>query len=1254
MILQAYGNNNDKIPGPFFPRAALSLTAADAYSKNKYMTIKKVIFLLCLGLFLFRVPEGRGARLEESASGLAYSDYRAIPGVTEEEIADIEALRARRGHFVYGMTLGSETFHDENGNIGGYSKLFCDWLSSLFDLNFKPEIYEWGALLNGMGDGSVDFSGELTDTPERREQYFMTEPIAERAVKRMRIAGSESLTSLARARVLRFGFLRGAITHDMVMPLEKRRVKAFLLDDYTTAYQLLAQGRIDAFFDESSAEAAFDAYGDVTTELFFPLTYSQVSLSTRNPELQAVISVVQKALRNGAGQYLARAYNKGYQDYMRHKFLARLNEEELAYLRRHLLSGRVVPLAAEYDNYPASFYNAHEDAWQGIAYDVLDEISSFTGLKFARAHQKRLEWPELLRMLESGEAVMITELLRSEEREGRFLWADSSYQKDYYTLLSKAEYPDININEILYSRVGLIADSAYAEKFRTWFPGHAQSVEYPSTAEALKALENGQVDLVMATRSLLLSLTNFFEQPGFKSNLVFKYPFESTYGFNINERVLASIISKALGMVDTEDISERWTRKLFDYSLKITQAQRPWLVGSLFLGLCVFALIFIIILRGRRDKAGMESIVRERTTQLRAVINNYSGVIWSVDQDKIITTFNGLYLKTIGVTPDFLEGKSLYLARGKNRHLDIIDKIEETMDSAVSQDWVGDIDGRMFHSHTTPIINEEGLVVGVVGSTDDITDSMLLQKKLEDAVVAAEAASRAKSEFLSNMSHEMRTPMNAIIGMTSIGKTASDLDKKDYAFGKIESASAHLLGVINDILDMSKIEAGKFEISTVEFNLEKMLQKVVNVVSFRVDEKKQSLTVHIGKDIPPFLLGDDQRLTQVITNLLSNAVKFTPEGGAIRLDARLDKDDQGQPLLRIEVSDTGIGISEEQQALLFKAFQQAESNTTRKFGGTGLGLVISKRIVELMGGNIWIKSAPGQGSTFTFTVKAEQGSGVQDGVGLLPPGVNWSSLRALAVDDSPEILEHFSDIAEQLGFSCAVAESGAAALKKINEEGPYDLYFVDWKMPGMDGMELASRIKSGSGSGSVVIMISAADWNALSDAAKKSGVDKFLAKPLFPSSIADCINECLGRDNVAEQAEEAALEESFAGHRILLAEDVDINREIVLALLEPSHLEIDCAENGAAALRMFSAAPERYDMIFMDLQMPEMDGYEATRRIRALDDPKARQVPIIAMTANVFREDVEKCLAAGMNDHVGKPLDLEVVLGKLRKYLPAL
>jgi len=1194
-----------------------------------------------------------------------FTSYLDIPGVTEDEIKAIEALREKNPYFVYGMLPTTETFTEENGKISGFTALFCEWLSKLFGIPFKPAIFEWGDLVTGIETKKIDFTGEMTATDERRKTFFMTDAVVERSIKTLRLADSKPLAEIIRSHPLRCCFLEGTTTVNDITSHLRGEYKIILMNNNKAVYQAIKNGEADAYFFEGPLEAAFDMYDDVIIEDFFPVIYSPVSLTTKNPELQPVISIVQKALRSGCIEYLAELYKQGENEHRRHKLFMRLSDEEEAYIQNH----QVVLFAAEYDNYPISFYNKYEKQWQGIAFDILKEIKALTGLTFMITNDQHTEWSELLLSLESGKASMLSELLYSEDRIGLFLWPQSLIMTDNYALISRSNYPNIGISDILRIKVGLIKDTAYASSFRSWFPDHKNTVEYENTNTAFNALERGKVDMVMANLSQLLMLTNYYERTGYKANFVFDITSESTFGFNRNETILCSIVDKALRLIDTKKISGQWMRKTYDYSAKLARSRQPWLISAATLFFCILVLLSILFHRNRRMGKLLKKLVQKRTNELviqsatlTAAFDATPDLVFCKDLNSRFIRCNKTFESYFNIREADIIGKDDVECLGLSAELaeqyrERDSKVVSEGRMTVIEEYMQSADGtkQLFETSKVPMI-QNGQIIGVLAISHNITE----RKEMEEQALSA---SRAKSTFLANMSHEIRTPMNAIIGMTAIGKSASDIERKDYCFAKIEDAARHLLGVINDILDMSKIEANKFELSPVEFNFEKMLQRVVGVVNFRVDEKRQKLTVHIDSAIPQTLIADDQRLAQVITNLLGNAVKFTPEQGSISLNTRFLGEEDGLSTIEISVSDTGIGISPEQQEHLFNSFQQADIDTTRRFGGTGLGLAISKSIVEMMGGTIGIQSEIGKGSVFTFTIQAKKGSRTKHR--LLADGVNRDNLRILAIDDDPDILLYFKKIAQQLGVSCDTAASGEEALKLVEQNGSYNIYFIDWKMPDMDGIKLTKDLKaklSDSGN-SVAIMISAVEWNVIEDKARKAGVDRFISKPLFPSTIADIIDKCLGVEHkVKEKKPDVA--GLFSGRRILLAEDVEINREIVMSLLEPTQLEIDCAENGIEAVRKFSEAPDRYDLIFMDVQMPEMDGYEATRRIRAFEAELRsaektqssagylhKQIPIIAMTANVFQDDIEKCAEAGMNGHVGKPLNFDEVMDKLNDYL---
>jgi signal transduction histidine kinase/DNA-binding response OmpR family regulator len=524
-----------------------------------------------------------------------------------------------------------------------------------------------------------------------------------------------------------------------------------------------------------------------------------------------------------------------------------------------------------------------------------------------------------------------------------------------------------------------------------------------------------------------------------------------------------------------------------------------------------------------------------------------------------------------------------------------------------------------------------------------LIDNSELHRMRTEALISA----RAKSDFLANMSHEIRTPLNAVISMTHIGKTSPDIDRKDYAFGQIGGAADHLLGIINDILDMSKIEANKLELNKAAFNVEEMLRRAANVISFKTSEKHQQFSVNIAEAVPVGIITDDLRLTQIVTNLLSNAVKFTPEGGLIELSADLVEQKGRLCTLGFSVKDTGIGIPRENIERIFHSFEQVESSTARKFGGTGLGLAISKRFVELLGGELTVVSEPGSGSTFSFTIRAERTEDVPRMV--LDPLINPAKLRMLIVSSEEMPLRHSNELLKRLGITSALAHSREEA-EEMLEGKHYDLCVLGGQINGIESIDLAHFIREQGAADHVIMSLYPFEVVNIEAHEVGSVTDGYLTKPLFLSDCITMLNKLFGEVR-EEEKDEPEEEIDFSGVQLLLAEDLEVNKEIVFALLEPLGFKIDWAKNGIETLDKYTSDPGRYQLILMDMQMPEMDGLEATRKIRALSDYRASKVPIIALTANVFKEDVESSLAAGMNDHIGKPLDYDELIKKLAHYL---
>ena len=547
-----------------------------------------------------------------------YSSYKDIPGVTEEEIAAVEALKKEFGSFTYGMTLGTECFMQEDSSIGGFSALFAERLTALFGVEFTVELRDWKSLETELLDGRIHFTGDDIAAPytAQNKTRLQTGTIAERAVKQVSLYSRDSLSALALERPLHYVFLENSSIARLVGPYITVPHQIIRVSDTDQAFYTLSHGEGDVFVDDSTIEEILTPEYDLLMDDFSPALYNEVPFLTYTEKLAPIISVVQKYLEADGNSEIRDMHNEGRQAYLHHKLLSQLTAAERSYLRVHQNPVAVIPMTIAYDNYPISFYNDQENEWQGISLDIIREIEDLTGMTFVCVNNRTDSWTTIMERLETGQAAITLELIRTSDRENRFIWSESPYLTDYYALLSKTDYPNINFGQVKNARVGVLRNTAYAETFKEMFPNHESTLFFETVDELFDSLDNGDIDMVMATRNHLLFATNYMERIGYKENLILDKMHVSGFGFNRNETILCSIMDKAMRLVDTQKINDTWVRKVFDYRGKLARAQVPVLIVSSVLLSGVLAIVVILLIKNRKAGQQLEKIVDMRTYQL--------------------------------------------------------------------------------------------------------------------------------------------------------------------------------------------------------------------------------------------------------------------------------------------------------------------------------------------------------------------------------------------------------------------------------------------------------------------------------------------------------------------------------------------------------------------------------------------------------------------------------------------------------------
>ena len=1203
--------------------------------------------------------------------------------------ATLSANAAKNEHKVvhvgyYENEVFQEGAHPDSVKTG-YSYEYYQKLSEYTGWRYEYVYGEFGDLYQKLIDGEIDFLAGLAWKEERESLIgYPDSPMGHENYSLIKHLVDEDITvDHSTLNGKRIGVLDSAMADSLKDFLDKHDIKAdvAVFRDYEPLFEAFDSHDIDVLAAEGDG-----AYGRSDADLLYSFGASDYYLcvSKTRPDLLAELNTAQSELAANEPSYINSLRSKYYPVSISGRAFSAVEKQwisehktlNVGYLNDYLPycdsddSGNVTGLIRDYiprmieglklDGLSVSYtsFNNYNDMISALVKSEIDVAFPVGG---------GLYYSEESGIFQSGAVVSAaTELIYKGEFSEK-------------TTLSFA----INENNRM---------QYYFVK--TYYP-EAEIAFYPSIDACLKAVSDGQVG---ATTLNGLRAYDILRNNSYSDLILLQtsHDDDRCFGVRLGNEGLLKIVNRGINVLGpdyAQNLAFRYTDLLYSYSF--TDMLRDNAILFVCIIIAVAALIILLLVRDRRrskrelqtkdaaqkelERANTELLEqKERREQqdkmITALASDYR-CVYHVDLDNDDAVCyradpNDSEQTREGIHFPYYERFSWYAEHSvaenyREGFLQFIDPdhVREALakDVIIAYRYLAQRNGKEYYemirmagvrhaeNRDDHIVHAVGLGLTIIDA--EMREAMAKNQALGEALIAAEGANKAKTAFLSNMSHEIRTPMNAIIGLDSLALRDETLPEKTREYLKqIGSSATHLLGLINDILDMSRIESGKLVLRKEDFSLNEMLEQINTMVMSQCDEKGLSFECRIIGQIDDHYIGDDMRLKQVLVNILSNAIKFTDAPGRVTFLIEKTNDYEERSTLRFTIKDTGIGISKEFLPKVFDSFAQENSSRSGKYGSTGLGLAITRNIVELMNGTITVQSEKGVGTEFTVVVTLKNCKNPNADIDT----VDVKDMHVLVVDDDPIACEHAKLVMEESGIRTDTCLSGKGALEMLEvchaRHDPYNLVLLDWKMPEMDGIDVAGEIRRLYGSETAVIILTAYNWDDIMDEARDVGVDSFLSKSVFASNEVDEILRLVRRGGVGTHGRLSR--EELSGRKILLAEDFIVNVEIVKEVLGLCNTEVDHAENGKIAVEMFEKSePGYYDAILMDVRMPEMDGLEATKTIRALDKPDAKTIPIIAMTANAFDEDVQRSLQAGMNAHLSKPVEAELLYKTLEELI---